>query len=118
MSSPTSMTRSERGSAVAEFAVAMPAVLLVLATALGGLQLAGLQLRAQDAAADAARSYARGDPGGVVTARLARQLPGAGLTRFGRADLVCVRITAAPTGPIARLGIRVSASSCAMDGGR
>jgi len=103
---------------VAEFAVAMPAVLLVLATALGGVQLAGLQLRAQDAAADAARSYARGDRAGAVSARLARQLPGAGVTRFGRDDLVCARVTVAPTGPIARLGIVVSASSCALAGGR
>jgi hypothetical protein len=96
----------------------MPAVLLVLATALGGVQLAGLQLRAQDAAADAARSYARGDQGGVVLARLARQLPGAGVTRIARGDLVCARVTVAPTGPIARLGIVVSASGCALAGGR
>ena len=66
----------ERGSVVAEFAVAMPAVLLVLATALGGVQLAGLQLQAQDAAADAARSYARGESAGVVAGRLQRQVPG------------------------------------------
>ncbi len=112
------MLRPERGSVAAEFAVAMPAVLLVLVTALGGVQLAGLQLRAQDAAADAARSYARGDPAGVVASRLARQIPGAGVSRFGQADLVCARVTAAPTGPIARLGIRVSASSCALAGGR
>ncbi len=118
MNAPTSMRRSERGSVVAEFAVAMPAVLLVLATAFGGLQLAGVQLRAQDAAADAARSYARGDPAGVVAARLARQVPGAGVTRIGRADLVCARVSVAPAGPIARFGIRVSAESCAMAGGR
>ena len=112
------MAQPERGSVAAEFAVAMPAVLLVLMTALGGVQLAGLQLRAQDAAADAARSYARGDPAGLVAARLARQLPGARVARSGRGDLVCARVTAAPSGPIARLGIRVSASSCAMAGGR
>lgn len=112
------MRASERGSVAAEFAVAMPAVILVLATALGGVQLAGLQLRAQDAAADAARSYARGDPSGVVSARLARQVPGAGVSRYGRGDLVCARVTVSPTGPIARFGIRVSASSCALAGGR
>ena len=109
---------TEQGSVAAEFAVAMPAVLLVLATALGGVQLAGLQLRAQDAAADAARSYARGEQAGVVAARLSRQLPGAGLARLGTGDLVCARVTVVPTGPIARLGIRVSATSCALAGGR
>jgi hypothetical protein len=71
----------------------MPAVILVLATALGAVQLAGLQLRAQDAAADAARSYARGDPAGAVAARLSRQLPGAGVTRVGSGDLVCARVS-------------------------
>jgi Flp pilus assembly protein TadG len=112
------MARPERGSVAAEFAVAMPAVLLVLATAVGGVQLAGLQLRAQDAAADAARSYARGEGTGVVIARLTRQLPGARVTSESRGDLVCARVTVAPTGPIARLGIVVSASSCALAGGR
>ena len=67
----------ERGSVAAEFAVAMPAVLLVLATALGGVQLAGLQLQAQDAAADAARSYARGESAGSGRRAAARQVPGA-----------------------------------------
>jgi hypothetical protein len=111
-------TLTEQGSAAAEFAVAMPAVLLVLATALTGVQLGGLQLRAQDAAADAARSYARGDPGGEVAARLSRQLPGSGVTRLVRGDLVCARVTVTPAGPVARLGLRVSATSCALNGGR
>ena len=110
--------RTERGSVAAEFAVAMPAVLLVLATALGGLQLAGLQLRAQDAAADAARSFARGEGAGVVSARLSRQLPGGRVARFTRGDLVCVRVSVTPAGPIARLGIGVHATSCALGGGR
>lgn len=96
----------------------MPAVLLVLVTVLGGVQLAGLQLRAQDAAADAARSFARGDPAGAVAGRLSRQIPGAGLTRITRGDLVCARVDAEAVGPIARLGVRVSATSCALAGGR
>lgn len=108
----------DRGSVAAEFAVAMPAVLLVLATALGGIQIAALQLRAQDAAADAARSYARGDPGSVVTARLSRQVPGASVARTTVGDLVCATVTATPTGPSARLGISVGATSCALSGGR
>jgi len=112
------VSEAERGSVVAEFAVAMPAVLLVLATALGGVQLAGLQLRAQDAAADAARSYARGEPAGVVAGRLQRQVPGASVVRFARGDLVCVRVEVAPSGPITRLGVTAVGSSCALSGGR
>ncbi len=111
------MAASERGSAVAEFAVAMPAVLLVFAMALGGVQLAGLQLRAQDAAADAARSYARGESDGTVSSRLQRQVPGARVVRSTRGDLVCARVEVAAAGPIARLGVTAVATSCALAGG-
>lgn len=108
----------ERGSVVAEFAVVMPALLLVLATALGGVQLAGLQLQAQDAAADAARSYARGESAGTVAARLQRQLPGARVVRSRRGDLVCARVEVSASGPIARLGVTAVGTSCALAGGR
>jgi Flp pilus assembly protein TadG len=107
----------ERGSVAAEFAVAMPAVLLVLATALGAVQVAGLQLRAQDAAADAARSFARGETTATVTGRLARQLPGASVGRVTRGDLVCARVEAAASGPMARLGVTAVGMSCALAGG-
>ena len=108
----------ERGTVAAEFAVAMPAVLLVLATALGGVQLAGLQVRAQDAAADAARSFARGESAATVGARLQRQVPGATVVQWTRGDLVCARVEAGAAGPIARLGVTASATSCALAGGR
>lgn len=110
--------RDDRGSAVAEFAVAMPAVLLVLTVMLGGVQVVGLQLRAQDAAADAARAWARGESSGTVTARLARQVPGARVSRGGRADLVCATVRVAARGPVARLGLTAAATSCAVGGGR
>jgi phage tail sheath gpL-like len=103
---------------VAEFAVAMPAVLLVLAMTLGGLQVAGLQLRVQDAAADAARSWGRGDSAASVSARVGSQLPAAAVTRTAREDLVCATVSASPSGLAARFGIRVSATGCAMTGGR
>ena len=109
---------NDRGSAVAEFAVAMPAVLLVLATALDGVQLAGLQLQAQDAAADAARSYARGETAGLVAARLQWQVPGASVVRSVRGDLVCARVAVTPSGPVARLGVTAVGMSCALAGGR
>ena len=109
--------RSESGSVVAEFAIAMPAVLLVLGVALGGTQLAGLQLRAEDAAADAARMLGRGD-GAAVGSHLATQLPGASWSRSDDGDLVCVVVTAAPGGPASALGLRARAVGCALaDGG-
>jgi Flp pilus assembly protein TadG len=110
--------RDERGSVVAEFAVAMPAVLLVLGVMLGGIQLTGLQLRAQDAAADAARSWARGESGAVVAEHLARQLPAARVTRSSRGDLVCATVRVSGRGPSARLGVTVAATACALGGGR
>ena len=110
--------RDQRGSVVAEFAVAMPAVLLVLAVLLGGIQLAGLQLRAQDAAADAARSWARGESGAVVAGHLSQQLPGARASRSSRGDLVCATVRASARGAAARLGVSVAASACALGGGR
>ena len=51
--------RRERGSVTAEFAIALPAVILVLACSLSGLQIAGQQLRLQDAAASAASEAQR-----------------------------------------------------------
>ena len=110
--------RGERGSVVAEFAIALPAVLLVLATLLGGVQVASAHLRAQDAAADAARSWGRGDSSGAVAARVQRQLPGASVARASRGDLVCATVRARPAGPLARLGLTVSATSCALAGGK
>ena len=101
------------GGAVAEFAVAMPAVMLVLVVLLGGVQAGGLQLRANDAAADAARSWARGDSGATVTSRLSLQLPGASAVRSARGDLVCATVTAP-----SRLGIEVRGWACALAGGR
>jgi Flp pilus assembly protein TadG len=103
----------DSGGAAAEFAVAMPAVMLVLVVLLGGVQAGGRQLRAYDAAADAARSWARGDTGAVVEARLGRQLPGAAVVRSGRGDLVCATVTAA-----SRIGIAVRGWACALGGGR
>ncbi len=105
----------EHGSITAEFAVALPAVVLVLACCLSGVQVAGQQLRLQDAAASAARAAARGgDP--AVAARLA---PGATASRFSDGDLVCVRLTAASAALVGTImQLTLSASSCALGGGR
>jgi hypothetical protein len=105
---------ADRGSATAEFALAFPAVLGVVALLLAGVQVAGLQVRAQDAAADAARGLGRGDGAGAVAARLERQVPGAILASWTDGDLTCVRVEVAPGGPVAALGLRAIAGSCAL----
>lgn len=109
---------SERGSVTAEFAVTFPAVLAVLALLLGGVQVAGLQVRAQDAAADAARGLGRGDSPSAVAARLERQLPGAALAGWVDGELRCVRVEITPSGAIAALGLRARATACALDDAR
>ena len=94
----------------------MPAVILVLACCMAGLQLAAQHLRLQDVAAGAARSVARGESI-AAAARMAAQLaPGARLSSESSGSLVCVTATAG--GSIAGGVITVSARSCAMAGGK
>lgn len=100
--------RRDRGSITAEFAIALPAAMAVLALCLSGVQVAGLQLRLQDAAAAGARAAARGDGTGVVQ----RLTPGATVSQYVEADLVCVALAAS-----APLGFTVTARSCALGGG-
>lgn len=95
----------------------MPAVALVLATSLACLQVAGEQLRLQDAAADTARSLGRGEP--ASTALLERAMPGASLEVQRQGHLVCA-VASAPAafggGLLSALVVR--ASACSLDGGR
>jgi len=97
----------DNGSVTAEFAAVVPAVLLVLACCLAGLQLAGQQVRLQDAAAAAARSLARGGS--------APPLAGAAIATRVQGDLLCARLTVA--GGAAIIPIELSAESCALAGG-
>jgi Flp pilus assembly protein TadG len=108
----------ERGSAAAEFAVAIPVVVLVLACCLGAIQVASQQVRLTDAAADAARTLARGDPPSVAAARVHRVAPTAVLSTSTSGDFVCVELSApAGFGAAALAGVLVRASSCALAGG-
>ena len=91
----------------AEFAAVVPAVLLVLACCLAGLQLGGQQVRLQDAAAATARSLARGDP--------APAIGGAAVVTRTKGALLCARLTASSTDPL--LPVELSAESCALAGG-
>lgn len=107
----------DRGSVAAEFAVTLPALLLVVALGIGALAAGGHAVRLQDAAADAARLIARADD----ESRARAVAEAAGATSFGvstQGDLVCVEVASpvhlgiVPTG-----GFDISARSCALDGG-
>lgn len=87
----------------------MPAVLLVLACCLGGMQLASQQLRLQDAAAIAARLAARGDD--PASAR--GLVPGSSIAVQEKGELTCA--TAAVSGGGGVLGgVELTATSCAL----
>jgi Flp pilus assembly protein TadG len=98
----------------AEFAVVMPAVVLVLIIALGALQLAGKQVQLQAAAASVARLAARGDK---QSSAILDALPGSTASQTRTGDLICVRASMpAAIGVLA--GITVSAISCALSDGQ
>lgn len=100
--------RSEdEGSVTAEFAAVVPAVLLMLACCLAGLQLAGQQIRLQDAAAATARSLARGDP--------APAFGGTAIATRVDGTLLCARLTASSIAPL--IPLQLAAESCALQGG-
>ena len=103
---------SDRGAVAAEFAVALPAVVLVLAFAIGAIGLGGEQLRLQGAAFEAARLLGRGDPGAL--ARIRSVSPAATLSTFASGDSICAeaRVSVA-LGVLS--GISLSATSCALN---
>lgn len=92
----------------AELAVALPALVMVLVTALGGLALAIDQLRCVDAARAGARAAARGDPPAAVRDVVRRIAPaGAGIDVSASVPggLVTVRVSS----PRRALGVLVPA---------
>ena len=99
----------------AEFATVIPAVLLVLAACLSGMQLATQQILLQQVAATAVRSIARGEPVGAASAIVR----GVSLRVEHRGELACVTASALGSTVVGLIsGFTVSASSCAFDGGR
>jgi hypothetical protein len=107
--------RADRGSVTAEFAAVVPAVILVLAFALGAMQISGEQLRLQAAVAQAARSYGRGDAG--ASAPVEQVSSDAEVSRIRSGELVCVTATV-PANLGILIGITLIARSCALDDGR
>ncbi|RUQ86821.1 TadE family type IV pilus minor pilin [Labedella gwakjiensis] len=107
---------NERGSITAEFAVVLPAVLLVLVLCVGSASVAVQRIAVQSAAAAAARAVARGEAGGSAEGAVSRA--GGGSVSIRRdGDFVCATVTSEVAFAAARtVGIRVSGSSCALSG--
>lgn len=109
--------RGDEGSATVEVAVVLPAVLAVLALGLGAVQIAAQQVRLTDAAADAARALARGEPAGSAADLARRHVASARLSSSTNGDLICANLTASAAGLGESLRIPLSATGCARGGG-
>lgn len=99
----------------AEFAVALPAIALVLAACLASVQLVAQQVRLTDAAADAARALGRGESTAEAGAIADRVSGGAALAVAEEGVFVCVTLLASGGGLLA--AIELTAESCAVMGG-
>jgi hypothetical protein len=69
---------SDRGSVTAEVAVALPALMLIVAVAIGAVTVVTAQLRCVDAAREAARAAVRSEPDAVVRELAAQAAPAGG----------------------------------------
>ena len=102
----------------AEFAAVLPGVLVVLGCCLGAVQVVGQQVRMTDAAADAARSLARGDGADHAAGLVHRSVGGVGFATERQGEFVCANLSApAAFAPFAAFGLTVAAGSCALAGG-
>lgn len=100
----------------AEFAVALPVVVLTLLLGIGALSAAATQVVLQDAASDAARLLSRGESDARVREAVAASVPGVRLSSQRREGLVCATVRVeVGVGRIIRMPLH--ASGCALDGG-
>ncbi|MCD5347896.1 TadE family type IV pilus minor pilin [Agromyces sp. H3Y2-19a] len=99
----------------AEFAVALPAIALVLAACLGAVQLAAQQVRLTDAAADAARALGRGEDAGRARTIASHVAGDVAIEVSHDGDIVCALLSSSGAGLLA--AVRLEARSCALGGG-
>lgn len=93
--------RKSRGAVTAEFAVALPAVMLLLALLLAGSAAGITQLRLEEAARAGARALARGEDAGAVDG-IVRRLAGDSASSLVVADgeWLSVTVSARVSGPV------------------
>jgi hypothetical protein len=109
----------DTGMVTAEVAVALPALVALLALALGALAVGVAQLRCVDAAREGARAAARGESGDQVQAAIrAAAPPGAGISVTVGPRLVRVAVSTAvkPVGPFAAAvgAVHITATAAAV----
>lgn len=116
-SRPAAGEGGDSGSAAAELAVALPAVVLVLLLGVGVAGAGMRQVALQDTTSDAARLLGRGEGEGVASAVVRRVEPGAEVGVRRGDGLVCA-IAHAEVSLAGRLVLPLRAEACALDGGR
>lgn len=109
------LLRDERGTVTAEFAIVLPAVLVVLGLVIGGVLIAAHRATLVSLAAEAARLEARGDAA-LAAARLTAVDGEVEVRRESRGRLSCVTLTSHPGGGLLA-AIGVEAEGCAVGDG-
>ena len=110
------MICDERGSATAELAIALPAVVLTLLLGVGALSAGARQVALQDAVADAARLVARGEDHDVANRAVAQADARATVAIIEDGGLVCVT-GSTEVRMAGHIALPLRASSCALAGG-
>ncbi len=105
----------DRGAVTAEFAVVVPAALLLVMLTVATLGAAGTQVRLEHAATQAARLSGRGEDAARARAAVDAAVPGASLALTAEGDLVCALVTAGHGIPLPVPSLR--ARACALAGG-
>lgn len=105
-----------RGSVTAEFAVGLPAVLLVLGLVIGTVQLSAERVALTALAGDLARLQARGDMG-VAQARLDEHGGSPSVNRTVESGVLCVVVTSRQrTGLLSPLSVSGRGCAALSDG--
>lgn len=102
----------ERGTVTAEFAIVLPAVLVVLGLVLGGILIASHRATLVSTAAEVARLEARGDAA-LAAARIASVGGSVEVRREHRGRLSCISLRSHPGGGLLS-GIGIEAEACAV----
>lgn len=103
--------RADRGAVTAEFVVVLPAVLAVLALAVGAILLATHRVALTSAAAEVARLEARGDDA-AAQQRLATLGSKTEVDRERSGSLLCVTLRARPAAGLLAV-VELSSRGCA-----
>ncbi len=108
--------RRDGGMATAEFAVVLPALVLIIAAGLAMVSVVLAQVRCVDAAREAARAAARGEPPDVVRSAAVRASPAGAHVDVGSAGEEVRATVSAPAGRVGGLlpAFHVSATAVAL----